>query len=244
MHLQEVNPKHYLAQYIDKYWSFNSNKLSTGLDKIVPDGCIDIIINLGEPYIIECENMVLKSETAYLAGAITHFLQTKSLAGTNLVGVRFKAATFSCFYKTCSLHEVTNKFIELSAKDVPRFDQLSKDISQTFDAFFYHKLNKPRHDLLPIIETIKKFHGNISVNKLMDIHCTTARTLERNFKFYVGLSPKEFINIMRFCYTQNQILNKQSTKTISEIAFASGYYDLSHLHREIKKYSGLSPSSL
>jgi AraC-like DNA-binding protein len=242
--LTEFTPHSQLASFIDAYWDITCNEGVTSINKVLPDGCVDIIINLGENFHIECENVVLKSEKAYLGGAITHFKEAKTLRETHLIGVRFKPSAFSHFYTFSSLHEVTNNIVELSVDLIPKIGSFSKNISFAFDSFYYNKLIQPKCSLLPIIETVNKHHGDVSIYELADRHCTTVRQLERNFKYHIGLSPKEFINIIRYKFAQQLILTSHPKRTLSDIAFECGYYDQAHLSNEIKKYTGVVPTNL
>jgi transcriptional regulator GlxA family with amidase domain len=68
--------------------------------------------------------------------------------------------------------------------------------------------------------------------------------LERNFKKLIGLSPKEYSNIIRFQNALSLIKNSSQRRSLLDIAFECGYYDHSHLSNEIKQKTGLSPSLL
>lgn len=71
---------------------------------------------------------------------------------------------------------------------------------------------------------------------------TIIRQLERNFKKHIGLSPKEYSNIIRF---QNALsLIKNENRSLLDIALECGYYDHSHLVNEIKRNTGFPPSQL
>jgi AraC-like DNA-binding protein len=242
--LTEFKPHRQLASYIDTYWDITCKEGESSMNKVLPDGCVDIIINLGEDYHIERENLVLKNEKAYLGGAITHFIEATALQEMHVIGVRFKPSAFSHFYAFSSLHEVTNDVVELSNSFIPKMKALFTDISSAFDSFFYNKVIQPKCSLLPVIETITKHHGNVSVIELADRHCTTVRQLERNFKYYIGLSPKEFINIIRYKFAQGLILTSHPKRSLADIAFECGYCDQAHLSREIKKYTGVTPTNL
>ena len=202
MKFTEFRPHSELSPFIDAYWDITCKQGVTSINKVLPDGCVDIIINLGEDFHIECDDVVLKSEKAYLGGAITHFKEAKTLRETHLVGVRFKPSAFSHFYAFSSLHEVTNTVVELSHNLIPRISSFSNDIAVVFDSFYYKRLIQPKRSLLPVVETVNECHGNISVKELADRHFTTIKQLERNFKYHIGLSPKEFINIIRYKFAQ------------------------------------------
>lgn len=244
MNVVEFKPHTQLSSYIETYWCVTSKADKVSLDKITPDGCVDIIVNLGEDFPIGAGGVVLKSEKAYLGGAITHFMEAKTLPGTHLVGLRFKPAAFSFFYSFSSLHEVTDHFIELDNQFIPELDSLYTDISTAFDLFCSDRLIQPRHLLLPVVEYINSCKGNVSVHTLAKVHCTTIRQLERNFKYHIGLSPKEFINIIRYKFAHQLIKTHHPGRTLFDIAFECGYYDHAHLTNEIKKYSGVVPTAL
>ena len=75
-------------------------------------------------------------------------------------------------------------------------------------------------------------------------HFVTARQLERSFKYYTGVSPKEFINQERFRYALQAIRHKQPGQDLADVALACGYYDQAHLSNEIRRYTGEMPSRL
>lgn len=244
MKFTEHKPHNQLASYIDAYWDITCDEGGTSILKVLPDGCLDIIINLGDDFHTDYDDLVLKSGKAYLGGAITNYREAKTLRETHLIGIRFKPSAFSYFYAFSSIHEITDNIVELSNKFIPTISSFSKDMPAAFDSFYYNKLTLPKRSLLPVMETITKCHGAISVCELAKQHCTTVRQLERHFKYDIGLSPKEFINIIRYRFAQQLIQINHPKKTLSDIAFECGYYDQAHLNREIKKYTGVVPTSL
>jgi AraC-like DNA-binding protein len=61
---------------------------------------------------------------------------------------------------------------------------------------------------------------------------------------HIGISPKEYSNIVRFQYALSIIKKSGKNRSLSDIAFECGYYDHAHLTNEIKRNTGLSPSQL
>ena len=45
----EFRPSGRLAPYVDRYWLIRGRDLATVTSRVLPDGCIDIIFNLGDP---------------------------------------------------------------------------------------------------------------------------------------------------------------------------------------------------
>ncbi len=84
----------------------------------------------------------------------------------------------------------------------------------------------------------------MSIDELSKRNFTTVRQLERNFKKHIGLSPKEYSNIIRFQNALSIIKNSSENRSLLDIAFECGYYDHSHLTNEIRRNTGISPSLL
>jgi len=71
-----------------------------------------------------------------------------------------------------------------------------------------------------------------------------ARQLERIFIRHMGISPKSFINFVRYQSAIQNIREHYPTQSLVDLSFDCGYYDHAHLAKEIKKYRGISPSQL
>jgi AraC-like DNA-binding protein len=244
MNFAALKPHALLSAYIDTYWDVTCKEGGITADRVTPDGCVDIIINLGEDYPIDTEQVTLKSGKAYLGGTITRAMEARTLPDTHLAGVRFKPAAFSYFYSFSSLHETTNQFIELGEGFVPGTRASDKNVSAIFDQFFTGRLVQPKHFLLPVTEYIRNRKGNITVEEVARAHYTTIRQLERGFKYYVGISPKEYISITRYRFAHKLIKKLYPDQSLFDIAFECGYYDHAHLSNEIRKYTGMAPSEL
>ncbi|MBX2875767.1 MAG: AraC family transcriptional regulator [Saprospiraceae bacterium] len=101
-----------------------------------------------------------------------------------------------------------------------------KDKDKLLDAFIYH---------------ITRVHGNISVRELASHFHVGYKRLERLFKTYTGLTPKQFCRIIRFnatLYYQKQ----ENVSTLTDLAYSAGYFDQMHFIKEVKSMTNLSPS--
>ncbi len=87
-------------------------------------------------------------------------------------------------------------------------------------------------------------NGQVTVDSLAKKNHTTPRQLERNFQRYIGISPKEFANIIRFRFALSKIKHRRQDESLLSIAADCGYYDHAHLTNEIKRYTGLTPSGI
>lgn len=223
MSYQQYKPHPALHPYIDAYWTVRSGQATS---RILPDGCVDLICNLGSP--ITSDNTILAPDHVYLIGTMTRFSDTVSTADTNLLGIRFKPGAFSLFYDH-PLHEAADQCIA--------FDRSLLSITN-LDQYFLNKQTKTTHALLPVITDIIAQKGNARISALTKKHFITERQLERNFKQYTGISPKAFSKIIRFRSIMDQIKHNEAKESFEAIAFRNGFYDHAHLAHEIKKYTG------
>ena len=243
MKLSEFRPHTSLQSFIACYWELTGDKACIYDDGVIPDGCVDIIINLGENYPVKAEQCLLQHGKAYIGGATTAFKAAQVTPGTHLVGVRFRPGGFSHAYDFSSLHEVTDCCIELLTKQAPDISAVRNNFAAAFDVFYTNTCRQPGISLVPIVASIRQCNGLITVGELAAKHFTTVKQLERHFKFHLGLSPKQFTNIIRNQFARKLIREFYPARTFTDIAAQSGYYDQAHFNSAMKKYAGTAPSS-
>lgn len=241
---REFMPAPELRAYIDAYWYADGRQSTVFTSRILPDGCMDIIYNLGEESKDENGSVVFRHEKVYLVGTMTRYIDSHITPGVMLIGIRFKPGAFLHFYKFSSLHEITNTTIEFDRKQVPEIHLHSKNLVHALNRFFTHRLDPVRLLISPLIDLVKKQQGNIRVEDLGLQSHMTPRRLERHFKTCLGISPKEFIGFARYEAALKTIRARPAGKSLLEIAVDHGYYDHAHLSNEIKKYTGRNPSEL
>ena len=205
----EVPPHPSLTDYIDAYWTAEGDSAGSIAEKILPDGCVDIIFNTGSDCVTDNGTFTMENERTYLVGTMTRFKESVMDNDTSLLGIRFKPAAISAFFNFFSLDEITNQTVELSG--APLFD-LKKVITNQVDYFnryFTSRRSKPNHFVTQVIQTIRQRRGQIKVNELAGIHCTTARQLERIFKAHIGTTAKDFIDFIRFQNAADMIKHRK-----------------------------------
>jgi AraC-like DNA-binding protein len=232
-----LSPHSSLAPYIDAYWTVKSSGQDKETSRILPDGCMDIIINLGE------DEGFMRHGEACLVGTMTRPFDSEVHPGADYVGIRFKPGAFSAFYTYSSLHEITDQAIACEKGMAPDLSLLRSG-TRGLDSFFVERLSRPGHALFPILEEIHRCHGLVRVEELARRHFITVRQLERSFRYYIGVSPKEVIRQERFRYTMGRVRGRKMGEGLSGIATACGYYDHGHMAHEIKKYAGETPGLL
>jgi len=84
--------------------------------------------------------------------------------------------------------------------------------------------------------------GAMSVSKVAVAAHATVRTLERKFKQSSDHTVKDVSGLMRFEQARNRLWTEPDTN-LAALAQSLGYTDQSHLSREFKRYSGMTPAA-
>lgn len=91
--------------------------------------------------------------------------------------------------------------------------------------------------------TIINAKGKITIQQLRERLYITERTFERRFAKEIGVSPKQFANIIRFHSSLRQMYEKDY-EHLTDIAYGNGFSDQSHFIRTFKRYTGKTPKQL
>ena len=244
MKYKKMQPHIALQPFIDFYWELKGSEVEKQWERVFPDGCAGIIMNLGNTCLTDNGLAVLEFGKTYVVGAMTSFKDSFIDNDTHLIGACLKPAAFANFYRYDPQNELTNHTVEFEKSNSYNLDKTLQDPLGYFDHFYCERLKTKTNPLQSVIDDIHANSGQISIYELSKRHCTTVRQLERNFKKLVGLSPKEYTNIIRFQNALSLIKKSDPNRSLLDIAYECGYYDHSHLSNEIRRNTGLAPSLL
>jgi AraC-like DNA-binding protein len=237
-----------LNSIVDTIWiaTNNGQKIES---RILPDGFVDIIFDLDKQMQLNSENEIRVS------GMMTKFKRVVSKKNSETLGIRFKTGQFNCI-SNIPLSEIkntvinasnlfpklNNSFLEELIEKKSHFEKV-----QLINSFLKAEINwtdltvnKLEHS---VCKSIQLNYKELDLNKIAKKHCISLRQLERRFKTTIGVTMKEYHSIIRFNKTKDYIAENPNLSLLN-IAFDNGYFDHSHLSREIKKMSGLNPSEL
>lgn len=244
MKYKKIKPYKELDPFIHFYWELKGNELEKQWERVFPDGCAGIVMNLGDTCLTDNGSVSMNFGKTYVVGAMNSFKDSFLDNDTHLLGVCLKPATFANFYNYASQNELINDTVEFEKSNSFNVDKILGNPFNYFDHFFSERIKNKNNQLQSVINDIHSTNGQISIHELSLRNFTTVRQLERSFKKYIGLSPKEYSNIIRFQNALSIIKDSNNNRSLLEIAFECGYYDHSHLSNEIKRNTGLSPSLL
>jgi AraC-like DNA-binding protein len=110
--------------------------------------------------------------------------------------------------------------------------------------FYLLKRVEKLKPLLPVdraMSELVKSQGKMPMDEIAALACMSLRQFERKCHERLGMSPKQYATLIRFCkaYQMKELFPQ---KTWTEIAYHSGYYDQMHFIRDFKRFAGITPS--
>lgn len=251
----QVSPSKELSPYI-KHYLFLDNA-STAIQKLrlFSDGNTSVVFSLKSKLISEISNDEVKKylPTSFLYGQLHGFKDIYSENETSLIIVVFQpngiyqllgipATEFQDSiipveeifdYKGSELQE---KLYEQNNNEV-RIELLN----HFFRSLINNKLVSNQSIINNSLDFILKNKGDFSVKQLVEYTGYTERHLERKFKECIGLNPKKFGNVIRLHHFLKLLKNKSDTTNLTAICYDAGFSDQSHLIKDFRKHTGISP---
>lgn len=247
-----AKPSESLGKFVQHYWTIESciPDQQEYIQRIVPSGLSEVIFYFGnKPKSADPKKTI--SDNFILSGQLKDYYDIKVTGNLSLFSILFKPQGLSIF-TNIPVSEFYNQNVPLRLifpNDINRLeDKLSaassflERISIVEEFLFRQLLNTLNPNSARIencINTINHSKGLVDIHSLASEACLSRKQFERTFSNYIGVSPKQFLNI-RF---QNALHEKSKHKNISltELTYKCGYYDQSHMINDFQQLSGLSP---
>lgn len=241
---REYAPCEQLAAYIACFWTIDSR--ASAVNRIIPDGCVDIIIDRYSP---------TARKAAFIVGLMTRYEVMNLSKPQSLFGIRFypemaqpllQCPVTALIGQHVFLEEVWGgQALEMVEKIVSA--STAKDMIDVAERAFLRLLSandEPPDRLLHAgMQYLYASKGTITVSALADKLCYSERHIRRTFDRELGLSPKEIAGIVRF-QSMLQELHSGAARSLTAVAMKYGYYDQSHFIKSFKRFYGLLPTEL
>lgn len=91
------------------------------------------------------------------------------------------------------------------------------------------------------VQYIRAQHGQLNVQAVCAHLRVNYKWLERNFRNQLGITPKAYINTIRFL--QAYFSMEQPAQSLTAVALQHGYYDQAHFIKAFKQHTGRLPSA-
>jgi len=256
MHYRTILPNPQLAKHVECFWLLESRgqPREVAPERIMPDGCIELIFNLADPFKRYHANGVIETQPQTLvAGQMRSYALIEPTGRVKLFGVRFHPGGAFPFlrFPVCELTDsiinfenVLSRLGKELAEKVQRARSSRERIAVIEAAFLARLTQFEAADQLidTVVNLMVRRNGLISIERLQQHSNLSGRQLERRFQSQVGLTPKFFCRILRFQKVFKAAAQPQKVNW-SCIAAECGYYDQAHFIHDFKAFSGQNPSA-
>lgn len=252
---QQYKPCAALARYVKSYWILEHSYLPDVPERIIPDGCIELIIHYGDKYISTINGQQDTQPQSIVVGQLTQAIYLQPTGKTGILAIRFYPWGLYSFVGK-PVHEFTDRFV--SAEDVlgKRFSDVTDKLLNAeageriklVEDYLLSVLARQKAGVLyqadkvaPLLTLMNNNVGNTSVAGMAYSANLSVRQLNRIINQVAGLSPKQLSRIVRLqgFFARYRMAG---TATLTSLLYECGYYDQAHFIRDFKSISGISPS--
>ncbi|MFT3740410.1 MAG: AraC family transcriptional regulator [Breznakibacter sp.] len=242
-----------LRPYIKQYWLMTLKASETREpQRIVPIGCPDLTFHLGQP-VFGGANGRDAHPRVFLCGQRNGYSDVWAYGDIEMLSVTFTPFGASQFFRF-PMFEVQNSHLDLWGTHLLPVEELHEKLGSArsfdhqadiLDTLFLSWLYKHTIPQLPriahVVRTIGMSPHMPGIDQLAREACLSRKQFERLFSASIGLAPHQFVRVVRF---QRALFLQQTQRFghLTELAYAAGFYDQSHLISEFKTFSGLTPS--
>ena len=252
---QIYKPTEKLRQYIHFYWIMefeNTPKFGMDCQRVIPNGFVEIMFHYGDKLKTVKNDVVDNQPLTVISGQKTDFFDILQTGKTGFVAVLLKPHAAKMFFDV-PIQELTNKSIDIESLIKREANNILEQIAEKklnsqkieiIENFLLKKLNnKHLLNFKRISESVNLITNNCGLVKVSDLAnsaCWSEKQFYRVFLDFVGISPKQFLKIVRLQNALYQIQNNFA-HNLTDLAYICGYFDQAHFVNDFKALTGFTP---
>lgn len=244
-----------LNQFIENFIYFKNFNPVHFIDRFLPDGDVNVVIDLTDYPKFIYDNETLKEIQAcrnvWFSGIRNNYISIPSGRDSELFIINFHKGKAYPFVQM-PLNELTDSVVDgdlVLTNEIMNMREMILSLPAICQKFIYaeqHLLKQFGRKLDPnpfidfAVNRILQSPNQITIKNLSNKVGYSQKHFIKMFKENVGLTPKAFLKIIRF---QKAIREIEASQKISwsTIAYESGYYDQAHFINDFKSFSGFTP---
>jgi AraC-like DNA-binding protein len=254
---REIASRGVLADFVRCIWRLHGDPgrdQGGPPDPIIPDGCAEIVVNVGDPFIRHGPDGSSELQPLRLiAGQITRALTLEPSGRIDIWGIRFHPWCAARFLGV-SASELRDRVVSL--------DTVTRALTDAFEPVADHQaeataeqsvitaltrrarnVKRPDAHIPRLVAFASASSETTSVSRLAREAGVSTRRIQALFRDQVGLSPKQLLRVTRF---QRALRLARTRPTLSwgHIAQLAGFYDQAHLIHDSNDIAGCTPREL
>jgi AraC-like DNA-binding protein len=221
-----------------------------GDESVVPDACIELILNVGAPYRHVGSGGERELPRAFLIGLLDRPVTLRARGVVRIVAVRFHAWGLAPFLDTRAPARNALGFgldeqwgvVTRAVESRVRADAYDAAVAHV-EEFLIRRRQATAFDSRHVRAAAKLLQhtkGQARVAELADACCLSARQLERRFADVAGVPPKALARLVRFDAIRTR-LRFSPEADLTALAYEFGYADQAHFIRDFRAFTGTTP---
>jgi len=250
----EYKPCESLRPFVELYWegSFHADESGLLSMQMIPNGCVELFIHLNDLH-CDLHNTYGWSQSPdnMILGLFTRPYEVQFRGMVKAFAIRFKpegfynvfgvpASEFKERYEDMSI-VLGTEFIDLNHR--VREEKSIAGIIRLVERHLLKNIQTNNIELSYLnraAELIRQTKG-IRIEEISNQVCISRRQLEREFKDKIGISPKQYLRIIRLNEVQ-RLLDNNNLMDLTCVAYYCGYYDQAHFINDFKRITGKKPT--
>ncbi|MEQ8786473.1 MAG: helix-turn-helix domain-containing protein [Pirellulaceae bacterium] len=244
-----------LNRFVDCLWHSEGYSPAHDLERALPTGTVEMVFRLEQPElrIVDDDGAPLgRFGDAVVSGTHSRYFVLETRQQSSVMGVHFRPGGAAPLLGL-PLSELTDRHVgladlwgrtarlwreQLLAARAPqaRFDVLER--------LLLRRLAPPSTESAVVDDALARFTAAPSLARVRDVCAASglsAKRFIRRFHDRVGLTPKLYCRVQRFQAVVDQAANRRGVDW-ARVALDCGYYDQSHLIRDFREFSGVTPA--
>lgn len=251
----QVSPSKELSPYIKHYLFLDNAATDIQKLRLFSDGNTGVVFSFKSKLISEISNCNVKNylPDSFLYGQLNGFKDIYSNDEITLIIVVFQPNGIHQLLGIPA-NEFLDAIVSIDAIFGKNGEILQEKLSEQrnnqtrielLNQFFRSQISKKSDSNQLIVNSSLDFiianKGHFSVAQLVKYTGYTERHLERKFKESIGLNPKKFGNVVRLHHFLKLLKDKPVDTNFTSICYDAGFSDQSHLIKDFRKHTGISP---
>lgn len=245
-----------LSDAVESVWFFRQPAGPHTLERILPTGTAQLIINLSEDrtraYGAEPPYPVTVNPGTVLAGVSSKCAVIDSAETTYVAGVSFRAGGLPAFFRLppeetrdidIPLEALWGRAVTGELRDRLLETRSPQAVLDTLhEVLLRQRLDRATHPA--VILALDVFRREPRLARIDEVSRTAGLSQKRfieRFTRAVGVTPKRFCRLQRFQQTTMRI-HRGVAINWAQLALECGYFDQAHFNHEFREFAGLTPT--
>ena len=250
MNYRAVAPSAGMPPGIRCIWMLRGDAGPAVPQRVVPDGCVELVLNVADRFRVVRENGATELQPAALIVAdATRPITIAPSGRVDILAIRFEPGFASAFLGA-PMHELGGRSWSLDdvrpahrglleriadADGAPaRIRAVESLLGRAWDARL-----APDDYVSGAARIVATSAGRLSMDAVAEAAGVGSRRLQRGFQRHLGFGPKFFARLTRFQSLLGALGDRH--EGWSRLAAGHGYYDQSHLIRDFHDFTGTTP---